>query len=103
MATPVLACVPTSAMTDDEMGCCKKMAGNCDMGAGNHSCCKNTMNRAPSVTAIANNPQLDLPLVATTAANVYDYFSPKHDEEAFLLTAGPLGIPPLGLKPILRI
>lgn len=57
---PLLTCLPTPAMTDAEMACCKKMAGNCDMGAGNHSCCKTTMNGPQLVAATAGKPQINL-------------------------------------------
>ena len=33
MAMPALACLPNAAMTQVEMACCKKMAGDCHMGA----------------------------------------------------------------------
>ncbi len=35
-ATPALACLPTSTMTQAEMACCKRMAGDCHMGVSNH-------------------------------------------------------------------
>jgi hypothetical protein len=103
LAAPVLACVPTAAMTDAEMACCKKMAGNCDMGTGNHSCCQNTMNRAPSVAAIAQSPQIDLAATATTTANFYGNFLPAHNEEPFLLGSLTVETPPLALKSVLKI
>ncbi len=45
LATPALACLPNPQMTDAEMACCKKMAGDCHMGAGHHPCCKTSMSR----------------------------------------------------------
>ena len=42
MAAPLLACLPNSSMTPAEMDCCKRMAGNCDMGGSNHKCCGTT-------------------------------------------------------------
>ena len=53
---PLLSCLPTPSMTDAEMACCQKMAGNCDMGTGNHSCCKTTVS-TPQLVAIAHSPQ----------------------------------------------
>jgi len=50
LATPALACLPRRQMTQAEMACCKKMAGDCNMGTGNHPCCK-TVTTAPSPTA----------------------------------------------------
>ena len=52
MATPALACLPTSQMTAAEMACCKKMAGDCHMGASQHPCC-NTVKSAPQPVASA--------------------------------------------------
>jgi len=45
-----LACLPNSQMTAAEMACCKKMAGACHMGMGQHPCCK-TFSPAPSPVA----------------------------------------------------
>src|SRR5580700_3655730 len=42
---PALACLPSRQMTQAEMACCKKMAGECHGGPGQHPCCKS----APSV------------------------------------------------------
>src|SRR5215470_15598059 len=50
IATPALACLPNPQMTQAEMDCCKKMAGDCNMGAGKHPCCK-TVNTIPSPIA----------------------------------------------------
>jgi hypothetical protein len=45
-------------MTLAEMECCKKMAGNCDMGGGNHKCCDVTLNHAAPVAAIVHSSSL---------------------------------------------
>src|SRR5215469_5183372 len=50
-----LACLPNSSMTPAEMECCKKMAGNCDMGGGNHKCCDTTINHAAPSAAIVHD------------------------------------------------
>jgi hypothetical protein len=40
---PAIACAADfRQMTEPEMACCKKMAGRCDMGTGQHSCCDQT-------------------------------------------------------------
>jgi hypothetical protein len=40
---PAIACAADfRTMTEPEMACCKKMAGKCDMGTGQHSCCDQT-------------------------------------------------------------
>lgn len=52
---PLLACLPNSAMTSAEMECCKKMAGNCEMGGGNHKCCDMTVNHSAPTAAIGQS------------------------------------------------
>jgi hypothetical protein len=36
---PALACLPNQQMSAAEMASCKKMAGDCHMGTGQHPCC----------------------------------------------------------------
>jgi len=50
IGSPVLACIPNSQMTAAEMECCKKMAGDCHMGTGQHPCCR-MVSPAPSSVA----------------------------------------------------
>lgn len=52
MAVPALACLPTQQMTQAEMACCKKMAGDCHMGTGEHPCCKTAANAPASVSTV---------------------------------------------------
>src|ERR1043166_3033867 len=54
-ASPLLACLPNSAMTPAEMECCKKMAGNCDMDRGNHKCCDVTLSHSAPMAAITHS------------------------------------------------
>ena len=54
-ASPLLACLPNSAMTPAEMECCTKMAGNCDMGGGNHKCCDVTVNHSTPTATVAQS------------------------------------------------
>jgi hypothetical protein len=63
--SPLLACLPNSAMTPAEMECCKKMAGNCDMGGGNHKCCDMTANHSAPAAAVTQNstPHAFIPCV----------------------------------------
>jgi hypothetical protein len=57
LAIPALACLPNLQMTAAEMACCKKMAGDCNMGTGQHPCCK-TVSAAPaSIASIQPIPQ----------------------------------------------
>ena len=55
IALPALACLPTQGMTQAEVACCKKMAGDCPMGAGRHPCCKTTVNRPLTVAKIEHS------------------------------------------------
>ena len=103
MAAPVLACVPNAAMTDAEMACCRKMGGDCDMGVGNHACCKDSMHRAPGMAVVAQSSLIDVPLVAVAAvANIYAEIFAEYDGVDFLVHAGPPGLS-LELNSILRI
>ena len=103
VAAPVLACVPNAAMTDAEMACCQKMGGDCDMGVGNHACCKDSMHRAPGVAVVAQSLQMDVQLVATAAVgDISAEIFTEYDGGEFLVHVGPLGLP-LELNSILRI
>jgi hypothetical protein len=51
-AVPALACFPNPTMTQAEMACCKKMAGECHMGVGAHPCCRTNVDRAAPVATI---------------------------------------------------
>ena len=66
LAIPALACLPNSQMTAAEMACCKKMAGDCQMGSGQHPCCRTIANRPQPVAATQPIPQI-LPSVAVSA------------------------------------
>ncbi len=106
VGAPVLACVPTAAMTDAEMACCKKMGGDCDMGVGNHSCCRHTMNRAPEVAdvvKVTQSLQVDVALVAiaTSEPLCREVFT-EYDGVSFLEHPSPPGLV-LELNSILRI
>jgi hypothetical protein len=65
-AIPALACLPTQGMTQAEMDCCKKMAGDCQKGAGQHPCCKTTVNRMPTVAKVERDASHIQPQVAKT-------------------------------------
>lgn len=103
VAAPVLACVPRAAMTDAEMACCQKMGGDCDMGVGNHACCKGSMHRAPGVAVVAQSLQMDVPLVAiATVADISAEIFTLHLGGDFLVHVEPPGLA-LELNSILRI
>jgi hypothetical protein len=103
MAMPALACLPNAAMTQAEMECCKKMAGDCHMGAAQHPCCKTTVERATPVASLDRVTTQIHPYVAILSASVDFLPKPVLDRaDGNELTGQPPPAPP-GLKPVLRI
>jgi hypothetical protein len=101
--TPLLTCLPTPAMTDAEMACCKKMAGNCDMGAGKHSCCKTTVNVSQLAVAISEIPQVHLPDSMVAIPILLADVKVDFTSEGVRATHTPRPISPPGSQSILRI
>jgi hypothetical protein len=99
---PLLACLPTPSMTDAEMACCKKMAGNCDMGTGNHSCCKTTVS-TPQLAAIAHNPQVHQPDSLVAVPPIFADAEASLTSEVVRAVPSPVPISPPGSQSILRI
>lgn len=90
VAATLLACLPQSAMSDDEMACCKRMSGHCDelggMGGGHHKCCDTTTNRAGVTPAIApSSTNHDLPLQATVTDLLIAAASGRHLSDELVL------------------
>ena len=81
-ATPTLRClVPTEAMTAEEHGCCKKMAGDCGSMKSEHSCCKKTVISSQDAVSISvvkvNNPQGVIAEPVPVISNLIDpHFGP---------------------------
>ena len=102
IGAPALACLPNSQMTPAEMECCKKMAGDCHMGSGQHPCCK-TASSAPAPVA-SIQPVLQIhPLFAIAAEIAIVPFPLVSDRQ---LEQIGLGLPPPappGQNSILRI
>jgi hypothetical protein len=100
--TPALACLPNQQMTNAEMACCKKMAGNCHMGASQHPCCKSVKSVDLPVATVQPIAQMRPSLVF----EVLDFsFQPEPTAHADLAEAH-LGLPPPappGPNSILRI
>ena len=100
---PALACLPTQGMTQAEMDCCKKMAGDCQKGAGDHPCCKTSVNLTQAVAKIERNisqaePYVPAALLETTLLPEPTLARAPNKEK--------LGLPPPGppsLTSILRI
>lgn len=98
---PLLACLPTPNMTDAEMACCKKMAGNCDMGAGNHSCCKITVS-TPQLAAIAHSAQVHQPDGLVAVPTIFTNADTGLKSEVVRVVPSPIPISPPGSQSILR-
>ena len=56
------------------------------MGTGNHACCKDTMHRAPSVAAMAQNSQTDVPIASISTSDVYDEILVEQNGTGFRLS-----------------
>jgi hypothetical protein len=90
-------------MTDAEMACCKKMAGNCDMGAGNHSCCKTTINLTQSSAVIVQHQQVSVSPFAVSISTLFSDSNAGIACDPIRVTPTPIPISPPGLQAILRI
>lgn len=104
---PLLACLPTASMTDAEMECCKKMAGNCDMGGGvtgtgDHSCCKNTISVSHSTAAVIQRQAQTAPLAIAVSVFVH-YAGARTSCELVRYNLPSISISPPGSLAILRI
>src|SRR5271156_806617 len=90
LATPALACLPNTQMTASEMACCKKMAGDCNMGTGQHPCCKTVSNAPASVASVQpiSQDHPDFAVVAETLVTRVPSVSQAESEQVSL------GLPP---------
>ena len=102
-AVPALACLPNAAMTQAEMACCKKMAGDCRMGAGEHSCCKTKVERATLAATLDRTATQIQPYFVATVLDVSILPELTLDRaDSTELRGLPPPAPP-GLNPVLRI
>jgi len=102
-AIPALACLPNATMTQAEMSCCKKMAGDCHMSAGQHPCCET---KVEPVTPVANLDRTTVqiqPYVVVTLLDVTFLPEPTIDRAASSDLRGLPPPAPPGLNPILKI
>jgi hypothetical protein len=102
MTVPVLACLPTQQMTQAEMACCKKMAGDCQMRSTQHPCCKTAPTVSASNATIEPIAHLHLSL-AVVSFTLSTQLEPKAESE---IAQAHLGLPPPappGLISTLRI
>jgi hypothetical protein len=102
LAIPALACLPNPQMTNAEMACCKKMAGNCHIGVGQHPCCKTIASAPQPVASVQSTSQIQ-PSVAVVAQIAILSAPSIAEAEATQIGLGlPPPVPP-GLYSILRI
>jgi hypothetical protein len=100
---PALACLPTATMTRAEMACCKKMAGDCQMGSGRHSCCKTKAEQATPVALLTSTSTQVRPQVIATLLNVALLPQPTTYSADIAEVRGLSPPAPPGLNPVLRI
>jgi hypothetical protein len=102
-AIPALACLPSASMTQAEMACCKQMAGDCHMGAGQHPCCTTKVDRAtPVATLDRTTTQINPHVIATSSEMTLLPKPTLHRAATSELRGLPPPTPP-GLNSVLRI
>jgi hypothetical protein len=89
-------------MTDAEMACCKKMAGDCHMGSGQHPCCKSVSSAPTPVASIQPISQVHPDFVALAATLPVRVPSVSEAESEQIGLGLPPPTPP-GKNSILRI
>src|ERR1700691_618140 len=102
LATPALSCLPNTQMTSSEMACCKKMAGDCNMGTGQHPCCKTVSNAPASIASIQPISQVHADFAAVAETVVVLVPSVSEAESQQIGFGLPPPAPP-GQNSILRI
>jgi len=90
-------------MTAAEMECCKKMAGNCDMGGGNHKCCDVTVNHGAPVAAIAHSSGLHALAVPMILADARIELAPPRLVERIVSSIVQASPSPPGSTTVLRL
>jgi hypothetical protein len=89
-------------MTAAEMACCKKMAGDCHMGAGQHPCCKTVSTAPQPVASFQSISQIHVPGAVVVEVAVV-FLSSTIEAEAKQVGLGLPPPAPPGLHTILRI
>jgi hypothetical protein len=102
LAIPALACLPNSQMTDAEMACCKKMAGDCHTGTGQHPCCKTVSNAPETIASIQPISQVHPAFVVVAEIPILKEPSVSEAESEQIGLGLPPPAPP-GQNSILRI
>ena len=101
-ALPVFACLPNATMTQAEMACCKKMAGDCHMGAAAHPCCKTNVVRTTPANFDRTATQIH-PFVTATFLAVTSLPEPILNVTSRTELRGLPPPAPPGLSSVLRI
>jgi hypothetical protein len=100
--TPALSCLAKAGMTEAEMACCKKMAGDCHMGPEHHPCCDMRLNTPPQVATVVKNSHFQPAVVFVMASLPAEFVAASHGDPSYALQGLPPPAPP-GLNSILRI
>lgn len=90
-------------MTAAEMECCKKMAGNCDMGGGNHKCCDATVNQSVPTAAVLNSTATQELVLPDAVGYVQIELAKPQFAEGFDFTSVAITASPPGFSTVLRI
>jgi len=101
IAIPALACLPNHGMTQAEMQCCKKMAGDCQMSVGQHPCCKTSVNRPASIAKVEQDVQVQ-PQSVVVPLNILP-LPARTIERAFTTQLGLPPPTPPGVNSVIRI
>src|ERR1700674_2402197 len=99
---PALACLPNRQMTQAEMACCKKMAGDCHRGPGQHPCCKTTSTVDAPVATVQQASRVH-PEFAVLYLNQSSHFWPTAEGEVVQVHPGLPPPAPPGSISTLRI
>jgi hypothetical protein len=99
----VAACLPAHAMTDEEMACCKSMAGDCEK-ASEHSCCKQPADGAAMMAAqMPQNAGIDAALAAVAVVDAGPFLAVQYSGTMRQIVHRSIETFPPGCKSILRI
>lgn len=102
MAIPALACLPNRSMTQDEMACCKKMVGDCQMAVGQHPCCNTSVIRSTPVAKVEHAASQIQPSVVAAPLSILPVPARNLDRASTSQVGLPPPVPP-GLNSVLRI
>jgi hypothetical protein len=101
-AISALVCLPNATMTQAEMACCKKMAGDCHMSAGEHPCCKTKVEQ-PTPVGTPDRTTIHIQYVVTASSCVRLLAEPTLDRKSNRELRGLPPPAPPGLSSVLRI